>query len=212
MPPQLPPPTSAPCDVTAQASRECSPDIGRPSTLPHPFFTSSPTLDSPAVSSYGYGPSDEHRDWQVDYLRSSKSCTVQRDSKAKFKARDPVIAVCSKCRKEVRAKCPYDSTRFADHFMICKGRSQLRLDCFLKPVSPRKTEPIHRGRCACPGLTEAIRPGIVKYLGRTMAPGGGGEWIVTIAKREYGVTYSKLTVEEKDAVWSLQTEDRKSVV
>lgn len=138
--------------------------------------------------------------------------------KAEFHDGDPVHFRHHPCGNWVKGKHPYDATRARHHIhkgcpalaensgRTKDGGGMLTLEKMAEEKAfgwknpddqPFETSP-------CPGLTLLDDSRIPPYLQRMGALGGGGEWLVKIAKRLFLKTFSKLRKLEKSEVLTEQ--------
>lgn len=144
------------------------------------------------------------------------------DPGATFTPDNVIDVCCSNCGKIVRTKTVYDVTRFKAYYLdrVCKKATvkhkhtlpdqsidawatRVKPEGSSKPPSPKKTA------VPCPGLTVHDDKSVVKYLSRTMAAGGGARSVVVLAKKRYGVTFSKLRRAVKRLILDLQTAEHR---
>ena len=139
------------------------------------------------------------------------------DPNARFFDDNVVDATHFNCGQTIKAKEPYDSTRFRHHVNNCKGdrkkanaaggsRTLLEMMSSGKwgahTKQPKLEEPIED--VPCRGLSKVDHKLIPVYLRRTPVKGGGARSITKISLERFRKKFRRLTKKQKDVVDDIQ--------
>ena len=138
------------------------------------------------------------------------------DSNARFFDDNVVDVTHFNCRQTIKAKEPYDSTRFRQHVDKCKGdrksinaaggsRTLLEMMSSGKWGAHKKSqseEPIEQ--VPCRGLFEVDHKLIPVYLRRTSVKGGGARSTSKISLERFRKKFRRLTKKQKNVVDDIQ--------
>ncbi|KAF7346851.1 hypothetical protein MSAN_01824400 [Mycena sanguinolenta] len=139
------------------------------------------------------------------------------DPDAGFEANSKEVQ-CSGCQQWRKMKEPYNTSRFSDHWKICKGapppaplddkaRTIQEFSLVSNPAKPKKSIVPAKISMPCPGLTSAFDEKIGHYLARTGSHGGGGRAVAHYSEKLFKKEFQDLDEQQKELVYTAQRHD-----